>query len=36
MAIHIVTDSPSDLSPEDAQRLNIQVIPMRVIFEDGV
>ena len=36
MAIHIVTDSPSDLSPEDAQRLNVQVIPMRVIFEDGV
>ena len=35
MSIHIVTDSPSDLSGE-AEALNLHVIPMQVIFEDGV
>lgn len=36
MAIKIVTDSVSDLTVEEAQELNVQLLHMRVIFEDGV
>ena len=35
MAVHIITDSTSDLSAEDLQKLNVHMIHMRVIFEDG-
>lgn len=36
MAVRIVTDSASDLSNEKARELNVELIRMRVIFEDGV
>lgn len=36
MAIHIITDSTSDLTEEELQQLNVHMIHMRVIFEDGV
>ena len=36
MAIQIVTDSTSDLTAEELRELNVHVIRMRVIFEDGV
>lgn len=36
MAVQIITDSASDLSPEKARELNVHLIHMRVIFEDGV
>lgn len=35
MAIHIITDSTSDLSAEELRQLNVHMIHMRVIFEDG-
>lgn len=36
MAIHILTDSTCDLTAEEQRELGVYVIPMRVIFEDGV
>lgn len=36
MAVQIITDSASDLSPEKAREWNVHLIHMRVIFEDGV
>lgn len=36
MAVQIITDSASDLSPELAKELNVHLMHMRVIFEDGV
>lgn len=36
MAIEIITDSTSDLTREEARELDVHLIPMRVIFEDGV
>ncbi|MCI8399671.1 MAG: DegV family protein [Oscillibacter sp.] len=36
MAVHIITDSTSDLTVQEAQALNVRLIHMRVIFEDGV
>ena len=36
MAVQIITDSTSDLTNEELQELNVHVIRMRVIFEDGV
>ena len=36
MAVQIITDSASDLRPELAKELNVHMIHMRVIFEDGV
>lgn len=36
MAVHIITDSTSDLTAREAERLNVRLIHMRVIFEDGV
>lgn len=36
MAVRIITDSTSDLTPEEAAALKVLRIPMRVIFEDGV
>ncbi len=36
MAVHIITDSTSDLTVQEAQELNVHLIHMRVIFEDGV
>lgn len=34
--VHILTDSTSDLTAEELQALNVHMIHMRVIFEDGV
>ena len=34
--VHIITDSTSDLTVQEAEQLNIRLIHMRVIFEDGV
>ena len=34
--IHIITDSTSDLTVQEAEALNVRLIHMRVIFEDGV
>ena len=34
--VHIITDSTSDLTAEELKELNVQMIHMRVIFEDGV
>ncbi len=36
MAIHILTDSTSDLTEEELRTLDVGMIHMRVIFEDGV
>ncbi|SFP60822.1 EDD domain protein, DegV family [Oscillibacter sp. PC13] len=36
MAIQIITDSTSDLTEEELQKLNVHMIHMRVIFEDGI
>ena len=36
MAIQIITDSTSDLTEEDLRALNVHMLHMRVIFEDGV
>ena len=36
MAVQIITDSTSDLTAEELKELNVQMIHMRVIFEDGV
>lgn len=36
MAIEIITDSTSDLTAQEARERNVHLIPMRVIFEDGV
>ena len=36
MAVSIITDSTSDLTAEELQALNVHMIHMRVIFEDGV
>jgi DegV family protein with EDD domain len=36
MAIQIITDSTSDLTEEELQKLNVHMIHMRVIFEDAV
>lgn len=36
MAIRILTDSTSDLSAADQQALSVSVVPLRVIFEDGI
>lgn len=36
MSVHIVTDSTSDLSPREREELNVTVVPLRVIFEDGI
>ena len=36
MAVQIITDSTSDLTNEELRELNVHVIRMRVIFEDGV
>lgn len=36
MAVHIITDSTSDLTVQEAQALNVRLIHMRVTFEDGV
>ena len=36
MAIQIVTDSTCDLTAQEAQEMNVKVIPLRVIFEDAV
>ena len=35
MAVSIITDSTSDLTAEELQALNVHMIHMRVIFEDG-
>lgn len=34
--VHIITDSTSDLTVQEAEALNVRLIHMRVIFEDGV
>lgn len=36
MAIHIITDSTSDLTDQELRELDVRMIHMRVIFEDGV
>lgn len=36
MAVHIITDSTSDLTVQEARSLGVHLIPMRVIFEDGI
>ena len=36
MAVQIITDSTSDLTAEELKEMNVQMIHMRVIFEDGV
>ena len=36
MAVQIITDSTCDLSNEQARALNVHMIHMRVVFEDGV
>lgn len=33
--VHIITDSTSDLTADELRQMNVHVIPMRVIFEDG-
>lgn len=35
MGIKIITDSTSDLSQQQAQELNITILPLRVIFPEG-
>ena len=34
--VHIITDSTSDLTAEELRQLDVHMIHMRVIFEDGV
>ena len=36
MAVHILTDSTSDLTDEELEALHVHIIRMRVVFEDGV
>ncbi|WP_295584361.1 DegV family protein [uncultured Oscillibacter sp.] len=36
MAVQILTDSTSDLTEEELRELNVHMLHMRVIFEDGV
>ena len=36
MAVQIVVGSTCDLSQDEAKALNVHMIPMRVVFEDGV
>lgn len=36
MAVQIITDSTSDLTEQEQQELNVHMLHMRVIFEDGV
>ena len=36
MSIRILTDSTCDLTPEEQRRLDVSVVPLRVIFEDGI
>lgn len=36
MAVQIITDSTCDLSNEEAQAMNVHMLHMRVVFEDGV
>lgn len=33
MALHIITDSTCDLSPEETGRMNIDVLPLKLIFD---
>lgn len=35
MSIRIITDSTSDISQQQAETLNISVLPLRVIFQEG-
>ena len=35
MNFNIVTDSTSDITQVDAREKNIQVVPLRILFEDG-
>ena len=35
MAVKIVTDSTSDISLKQAERLGVEVLPLRVIFGDA-
>lgn len=32
MAVHLITDSTSDVTPAEAQRLGVEMIPLKVIF----
>ena len=36
MAVQIITDSTSDLTEQEQRELNVHMLHMRVIFEDGV
>ena len=36
MSIEIITDSTCDINVQDRRNLNIHVIPLQVVFEDGV
>lgn len=36
MGVRIITDSTCDLDYETQQKLNVEVVPLSVIFEDGV
>ena len=33
--LQIITDSASDITREEAQEMNISVVPLRIQFEDG-
>ena len=33
MAIRIITDSTCDFTPQEAQRLHIDVLPLKLIFD---
>ena len=34
--IQIVTDSASDITLKQAEEMNIQIVPLTILFEDGV
>lgn len=35
MAIRILTDSTSDITQEQAQKMGLTIVPLKVVFEDG-
>lgn len=35
MAIRIITDSTSDISQEQGEKMGITIVPLKVVFEDG-
>ena len=35
MAIRIITDSTSDISQVQGEKMGITIVPLKVVFEDG-